>query len=122
MIQLRTRLKVADNSGARVAECIKVIGGSHRKYARVGDTIMVSVKQVTPGAPIAKGTMSRAVVVRQTQPLRRPDGSVIRFDDNACVLIGDQQDPRGTRVFGPIARELREREFMRIVSLAPEVI
>jgi large subunit ribosomal protein L14 len=122
MIQLRTRLKVADNSGARVAECIKVIGGSHRRYARVGDTIMVAVKQVTPGGPIPKGTMSRAVVVRQTQPLRRPDGSVIRFDDNACVLIGDQQNPRGTRVFGPVARELREREFMRIVSLAPEVI
>ncbi len=122
MIQLRTRLKVADNSGARVAECIRVIGGSSRRYARVGDTIMVAVKQVTPGGAIAKGSMSRAVVVRQTQPLRRPDGSVIRFDENACVLIGDQQNPRGTRVFGPIARELREREFARIVSLAPEVI
>jgi large subunit ribosomal protein L14 len=122
MIQLRTRLKVADNSGARVAECIRVIGGSSRRYARVGDIIMVAVKQVTPGGPIPKGTMSRAVVVRQTQPLRRPDGSIIRFDENACVLIGDQQNPRGTRVFGPIARELREREFTRIVSLAPEVI
>jgi large subunit ribosomal protein L14 len=115
-------LKVADNSGARVVECIRVIGGSNRRYARVGDTIMVAVKQVTPGGPILKGSMSRAVVVRQRQPLRRPDGSVIRFDENACVLIGDQQNPRGTRVFGPIARELREREFMRIVSLAPEVI
>jgi large subunit ribosomal protein L14 len=122
MIQLRTRLKVADNSGARVAECIRVIGGSSRRYARVGDIIMVAVKQVTPGGPIPKGTMSRAVVVRQTQPLRRADGSVIRFDENACVLIGDQQNPRGTRVFGPVARELREREFTRIVSLAPEVI
>jgi large subunit ribosomal protein L14 len=122
MIQLRTRLKVADNSGARIAECIRVHGGSSRKYARVGDIIMVAVKQVTPGAPIQKGQMSRAVVVRQTQPLRRPDGSFIRFDENACVLIGDQQNPRGTRVFGPVARELREREFMRIVSLAPEVI
>jgi large subunit ribosomal protein L14 len=122
MIQLRTRLKVADNSGARVAECIRVIGGSSRRYARVGDVIMVAVKQVTPGGGIQKGSMSRAVVVRQTQPLRRPDGSVIRFDENACVLIGDQQTPRGTRVFGPIARELREREFTRIVSLAPEVI
>jgi large subunit ribosomal protein L14 len=122
MIQLRTRLKVADNSGARIAECIRVYGGSSRKYARVGDIIMVAVKQVTPGAPIQKGQMSRAVVVRQTQPLRRPDGSFIRFDENACVLIGDQQNPRGTRVFGPVARELREREFMRIVSLAPEVI
>jgi len=122
MIQLRTRLRVADNSGARVAECIRVLGGSSRRYARVGDIIVVAIKQVTPGAPIEKGTMSRAVVVRQTQPLRRPDGSVIRFDENACVLIGDQQNPRGTRVFGPVARELRERDFMRIVSLAPEVI
>jgi large subunit ribosomal protein L14 len=122
MIQLRTRLKVADNSGARVAECIRVLGGSSRRYARVGDVIVVSVKQVTPGAPVQKGEMSRAVVVRQTQPLRRPDGSIIRFDENACVLISDQRNPRGTRVFGPVARELREKEFMRIVSLAPEVI
>jgi large subunit ribosomal protein L14 len=122
MIQLRTRLRVADNSGARIAECIRVLGGSSRRYARVGDIIVVSVKQVTPGAPIQKGEMSRAVVVRQTQPLRRPDGSVIRFDENACVLISDQRNPRGTRVFGPVARELREKEFMRIVSLAPEVI
>jgi large subunit ribosomal protein L14 len=122
MIQLRTRLKVADNSGARIAECIRVVGGSSRRYARVGDIIVVAVKQVTPGAPILKGSMSRAVVVRQTQPLRRADGSIIRFDENACVLIGDQQNPRGTRVFGPVARELREKEFMRIVSLAPEVI
>lgn len=122
MIQLRTRLKVADNSGARVAECIRVVGGSYRRYARVGDVIVVTVKQASPGGAVQKGQLSRAVVVRQTQPLRRPDGSVIRFDENACVLIGDQQTPRGTRVFGPIARELREREFMRIVSLAPEVI
>jgi large subunit ribosomal protein L14 len=122
MIQLRTRLKVADNSGARVAECIRVLGGSSRRYARVGDIIVVTVKQVTPGAPIQKGQLSRAVVVRQRQPLRRSDGSIIRFDENACVLIGDQQSPRGTRVFGPVARELREKDFMRIVSLAPEVI
>jgi large subunit ribosomal protein L14 len=122
MIQLRTKLKVADNSGARLVECIRVLGGSNRKYARVGDIIVVSVKQITPGAPIQKGEMSRAVVVRQAQPLRRPDGSIIRFDENAVVLIGDQRSPRGTRVFGPVARELREREFMRIVSLAPEVI
>jgi large subunit ribosomal protein L14 len=122
MIQLRTRLKVADNSGARVVECLRVLGGSNRKYARIGDIIVVSVKQVTPGAPIRKGEVARAVVVRQSQPLRRPDGSIIRFDENAVVLIGDQQNPRGTRVFGPVARELREREFMRIVSLAPEVI
>jgi large subunit ribosomal protein L14 len=122
MIQLRTRLKVADNSGARVVECIRVLGGSNRKYARVGDIIVVSVKQITPGAPISKGEMSRAVVVRQAQPLRRADGSIIRFDENAVVLLGDQRSPRGTRVFGPVARELREKDFMRIVSLAPEVI
>jgi len=122
MIQLRTRLKVADNSGARVVECIRVLGGSNRQYARVGDTIVVAVKQVTPTSPIRKGEMARAVVVRQTQPLRRRDGSLIRFDDNAVVLIGEQRNPRGTRVFGPVARELREREFMRIVSLAPEVV
>jgi large subunit ribosomal protein L14 len=113
---------VADNTGARVAECIRVLGGSSRKYARVGDVIVVSVKQITPGAPIEKGQMSRAVVVRQKQPMRRRDGSIIRFDENACVLISDARNPRGTRVFGPVARELREKEFMRIVSLAPEVI
>ncbi|MBE9565924.1 MAG: 50S ribosomal protein L14 [Proteobacteria bacterium] len=122
MIQLRTRLKVADNSGARVVECIRVLGGSSRRYARVGDTIVVAIKQVTPGSPVLKGEMSRAVVVRQKQPIRRSDGSIIRFDENAVVLISDQQNPRGTRVFGPVARELREKEFMRIVSLAPEVI
>lgn len=122
MIQLQTRLKVADNSGARVVQCIRVLGGSSRRYARIGDTIVVAVKQVTPGGPIQKGEVARAVVVRQKQPLRRADGSIIRFDENAVVLIGEQQNPRGTRVFGPVARELREREFMRIVSLAPEVI
>ncbi len=115
-------MKVADNTGARVAECIRVLGGSSRRYARVGDVIVVSVKQITPGAPIERGLMSRAVVVRQKQPIRRQDGSIIRFDENACVLISDMQNPRGTRVFGPVARELREKEFMRIVSLAPEVI
>jgi len=122
MIQLRTRLKVADNSGARVVECIRVLGGSNRRYAHVGDRIVVAVKQVTPGGPIQKGEVTQAVVVRQTQPLRRADGSIIRFDENAVVLIGEQRNPRGTRVFGPVARELREKEFMRIVSLAPEVI
>ena len=122
MIQLRTRLRVADNSGARVVECIRVLGGSNRRYARVGDTIVVAVKQVTPGSPVLKGEVARAVVVRQAQPMRRPDGSTIRFDDNAVVLIGDQKSPRGTRVFGPVARELRDKEFMRIISLAPEVI
>ena len=103
-------------------ECILVLGGSGRRYARVGDTIVVVVKQAQPGGAIPKGTVARAVVVRQRQPLRRADGSTIRFDDNAVVLIGDQQNPRGTRVFGPVARELREREFMRIISLAPEVL
>jgi len=122
MIQLRTRLKVADNSGARVVECIRVLGGSSRKYAGIGDTIVVTVKQVTPGSPVIKGEVSRAVVVRQRQPLRRADGSSICFDENAVVLITEQRTPRGTRVFGPVARELRERQFMRIVSLAPEVI
>ncbi len=122
MIQLRTRLRVADNSGARVVECIRVLGGSHRQYARVGDTIVCVVKQAQPGSAVPKGTIARAVVVRQTQPLRRPDGSNIRFDDNAVVLIEEKQNPRGTRVFGPVARELREKEFMRIISLAPEVI
>jgi large subunit ribosomal protein L14 len=122
MIQLRTRLKVADNSGARVVECIRVLGGSARKYAGIGDTIVVTVKQVTPGSPVIKGEISRAVVVRQRQPLRRADGSSICFDENAVVLITEQRTPRGTRVFGPVARELRERQFMRIVSLAPEVI
>jgi large subunit ribosomal protein L14 len=105
-----------------VVECIRVLGGSNRRYARVGDTIVVAVKQVTPGSPVLKGEVARAVVVRQAQPLRRPDGSMIRFDDNAVVLIGDQKSPRGTRVFGPVARELRDKEFMRIISLAPEVI
>jgi len=103
-------------------ECIRVLGGSNRRYARVGDTIVVAVKQVIPASAVKKGEVARAVVVRQKQPMRRRDGSVIRFDDNAVVLIGDQQNPRGTRVFGPVARELREKEFMRIVSLAPEVV
>ena len=122
MIQLRTRLKVADNSGARVVECIRVLGGSNRRYARVGDTIVVAVKQVIPASAVKKGEVARAVVVRQKQPLRRRDGSIIRFDENAVVLINAQRDPRGTRVFGPVARELREKEYMRIVSLAPEVV
>ena len=103
-------------------ECIRVLGGSSRQYARVGDTIVVAVKQVIPASAIRKGEVARAVVVRQTQPLRRRDGSSIRFDDNAVVMIGEQKNPRGTRVFGPVARELREREFMKIVSLAPEVV
>ena len=122
MIQLRTRLKVADNSGARVVECIRVMGGSNRRYAGVGDIIVAAVKQVSPGGPIKKGEVVRAVVVRTNRPIARADGSYLRFDDNAVVLISDQQNPRGTRIFGPVARELRERDFMKIVSLAPEVL
>ena len=122
MIQLRTRLRVADNTGARLIECIRVMGGSARRYAHVGDTIIAAVKQVSPGAPIRKGEVVRAVVVRTLQPVRRADGSHIRFDENAAVLITDANDPRGTRIFGPVARELRDREFTKIVSLAPEVL
>jgi large subunit ribosomal protein L14 len=122
MIQLRTRLKVADNSGARVVECIQVSGGTGRRYARVGDIIVAAVKQVTPNGAIKKGTVVKAVVVRTTKPIGRADGSFLRFDDNAVVLLNDQMNPRGTRIFGPVARELRERNFMKIVSLAPEVV
>jgi len=122
MIQLGSRLRVADNSGARQIQCIRVLGGSHRKYAAIGDTIVAAVKQITPSGPIKKGEVVRAVVVRTTQPLARADGSLIRFDENAAVLVDAQKNPRGTRIFGPVARELREREFMKIVSLAPEVL
>jgi large subunit ribosomal protein L14 len=122
MIQTRSRLRVADNTGARQIECIRVLGGSARKCARVGDTIVAAVKQVSPGAPIRKGDVVRAVVVRTLQPVQRADGSSIRFDENAAVIITDAGDPRGTRIFGPVARELRDREFTKIVSLAPEVL
>jgi large subunit ribosomal protein L14 len=122
MIQMRTRLKVADNTGARQIECIRVLGGSARKYAGVGDTIIAAVKQISPGAAIRKGEVVRAVVVRTIQPVRRGDGSHIRFDENAAVLITESNDPRGTRIFGPVARELRDMEFTKIVSLAPEVL
>ena len=122
MIQLRTMLTVADNSGARRAQCIKVIGGSARRYGRVGDIVVVSVKDAIPGAAVKKGDVAKAVVVRAVKEKRRRDGSYIRFDDNAVVLINDAKEPRGTRIFGPVARELREKEFMKIISLAPEVI
>ena len=122
MVGVGTRLKVADNSGARVVECIRVLKGHTRTFAQIGDTIVASVKQVAPNAPIKKGQIVRAVVVRTTRPLRRPDGSFIRFDENAAVIINEQKNPTGTRIFGPVARELREREFMKIVSLAPEVL
>ncbi|HEY3380086.1 MAG TPA: 50S ribosomal protein L14 [Armatimonadota bacterium] len=122
MIQLRTRLNVADNSGARVVECIRVLKGSTDTTAQIGDIIVVAVKTVTPGGAVKKGDVAKAVVVRTKKPLRRPDGSYIRFDENAAVLINDQKNPRGTRIFGPVARELRDRDFMKIVSLAPEVL
>ncbi len=122
MIQLRSRLKVADNSGARVVECIRVLKGSTGSSANIGDTIVVAVKQVTPGSAVKKGDVAKAVIVRTKKALRRPDGSYIRFDENAAVLINDQKNPRGTRIFGPVARELRDRDYMKIVSLAPEVL
>jgi large subunit ribosomal protein L14 len=122
MIQQYTMLRVADNSGARRVMCINVLGGTHRRYASVGDVIVASVKQAMPGAGVKKGDVVKAVVVRVAKPYRRPDGSYIKFDENAAVLITDQNNPRGTRVFGPIARELRDRNFMKIVSLAPEVL
>lgn len=122
MIQAETRLRVADNTGARELLCIKVLGGSGRKYATVGDIIRCSVKQVAPGSDLVKGSKVRAVVVRTKKEHRRADGSTIRFDDNAAVIINDNNEPMGTRILGPVARELRENRFMRIVSLAPEVL
>lgn len=122
MIQTQTRLKVADNSGAREIMCIRVLGGSSLKYGSVGDTIIASVKAAQPNAAVKKGDVVRAVIVRTSSEYGRPDGSHIKFDDNAAVLINAQNAPRGTRIFGPVGRELRERQFMRIVSLAPEVL
>mgnify|MGYP001774067451 FL=1 len=122
MIQAFTRLKVADNSGAREVMCIRVLKGSNARYARVGDVIVASVKDAAPNSTVKKGDVVRAVVVRTRRPIRRPDGTTLRFDDNACVIINNQGEPRGTRIFGPVARELRDRNFMRIVSLAPEVL
>ena len=121
MIQQESRLKVADNSGAKEVLCIKVLGGSKRRYASIGDKIVVTVKEATPNG-VKKGTVSRAVVVRTKKEIRRKDGSYIRFDDNAVVLLTATDEPRGTRIFGPVARELREGDYMRIVSLAPEVL
>jgi len=121
MIQQESRLRVADNSGAKEVLCIKVLGGSKRRYASIGDTIVVTVKESSPGG-IKKGTVSKAVVVRTKKEIRRKDGSYIRFDDNAVVLLTAADEPRGTRIFGPVARELRERDYMRIISLAPEVL
>ena len=122
MIQQESRLKVADNTGAREVLCIRVLGGSKRRYAHLGDVIVGTVKEATPGGAVKKGDVVKAVVVRTRKESRRQDGSYIRFDDNACVIINDQQQPRGTRIFGPVGRELRDKKFMRIVSLAPEVL
>ncbi len=122
MIQVESRLKVADNTGARVAQCIKVLGGTGRRYARVGDVIVITVKDAIPGGTVKKGDVKKAVVVRTRKELRRRDGSYIRFDENAGVLINEAGEPIGTRIFGPVARELREKRFMKIVSLAPEVL
>ncbi|MDO8673396.1 MAG: 50S ribosomal protein L14 [Dehalococcoidia bacterium] len=122
MIQSLTRLKVADNTGAKSIMCIRVLGGSGRRYARVGDIIVASVKQATPRGAVKKGDVVRAVVVRTAKEYGRPDGSYIRFDDNAAVILTDKLNPKGTRIFGPVARELRDRNFMKIVSLAPEVL
>jgi len=122
MIQQETRLKVGDNTGAKELLCIRVLGGSKRRYASIGDIIIASVKQATPGGVVKKGEVVKAVVVRTTDSLRRPDGSHIRFSENAAVIIKDDKSPRGTRIFGPVARELREKDFMKIISLAPEVL
>lgn len=122
MIQEETNLVVADNSGAKKVRCIRVLGGSNRRYATVGDVIVVSVKTAIPGGGVKKGEVSRAVIVRTKKEVRRNDGSYIRFDENAAVLLNAQSEPRGTRIFGPVARELRDKKFMKIISLAPEVL
>lgn len=122
MIQQQTKLKVADNTGAKEIMCIRCLGGSHRKFARVGDVIIASVKDAIPNGVVKKGEVVKAVVVRTKKPIRRPDGSYVRFDENAAVIIRDDGNPRGTRIFGPIARELRDKDYMKILSLAPEVL
>lgn len=122
MIQVQTILTVADNTGARLLMCISVLGGSKRRYARVGDEIVASVKEAVPGGVVKKGDVVKAVVVRTNKEVRRVDGSYIKFDENAAVIIKDDKSPRGTRIFGPVARELRDRDYMKIISLAPEVI
>ncbi|MEA4848312.1 MAG: 50S ribosomal protein L14 [Clostridiaceae bacterium] len=122
MIQQETRLNVADNSGAKELLCIRVVGGSTRRYGNIGDVIVATVKDATPGGVVKKGEVVKAVIVRSVKGKRRPDGSYIRFDDNAAVIIKDDKQPRGTRIFGPVARELREKDFMKIISLAPEVL
>ncbi len=122
MIQMQTMLDVADNSGAKKVQCIKVLGGSKRRYARIGDIVKVTVKEAIPNSKVKKGTVMEAVIVRTAKEIRRPDGTYIRFDDNSAVLIKADKEPVGTRIFGPVARELRHKRFMKIISLAPEVI
>ena len=122
MIQAETKLKVADNSGAKLLSCIKVLGGSKRRYASIGDIVVVSIKEAMPNSKVRKGDVARAVIVRTAKEIRRPDGSYIKFDDNSAVLITQQREPVGTRIFGPVARELRTKNFMKIISLAPEVL
>lgn len=122
MIQTQTILTIADNSGARKAMCIRVLGGTRRRYGSVGDVVVMAVKDVLPGGQVKKGDVVKGVIVRTKKEIRRKDGSYIRFDQNAAVLVNDQNEPRGTRIFGPVARELREKQFMRIISLAPEVL
>lgn len=122
MVQMQTYLKVADNTGAKEIMCIRVLGGTRRRYAGVGDVIVASVKKATPGSEVKKGEVIRAVVVRTASSIRRDDGTYIRFDENAAVIIKEDKNPRGTRIFGPVARELREREYLKILSLAPEVL
>lgn len=122
MVQQQTILKVADNTGAREIMCIRCLGGSYRKYAGIGDVIIASVKSATPGGTVKKGDVVKAVVVRTKKPIRRADGSYLRFDENAAVIIKDDKTPKGTRIFGPVARELRENDYMKILSLAPEVL
>jgi large subunit ribosomal protein L14 len=122
MIQVETFLNVADNSGARLVQCIKVLGGTKRRYASIGDIIVVAIKETLPTAAIKKGTVEKAVVVRAHKEYKRPDGTYIRFDDNACVIIDANRNPKGKRIFGPVARELRDKDYMKIVSLAPEVL
>ena len=122
MIQMQSNLVVADNSGAKLVQCIKVLGGSRRRYAGIGDIIVVAVKDAIPTSTIKKGSIEKAVIVRQSKEYRRPDGTYIRFDDNACVIVDENKNPKGKRVFGPVARELRDMDFMKIVSLATEVL
>jgi len=122
MIQVQSRMRIADNTGAKEVMCIKVLGGSRRRYANIGDVVVAAVKNATPGGVVKKGDVVKCVIVRTRKGLRRPDGSYIKFDENAAVIIKDDNNPKGTRIFGPVARELREKEFMKIISLAPEVL